>query len=75
MTIKKTFQHCSQCDIEMNPGLYDDVDRYFIINDEIYCPDCFHDWLAEEVRINLDAVAEAMDIDKVYVPYNGGRGV
>lgn len=74
MQLKKSFPICAKCSIELNPGLYDDVDRYFVINDEIYCPDCFRAWMEEEVRSNLDMVAEAMGVQRVEVPYTGGRG-
>lgn len=52
----------------MNPGLYDDVTPGFLVNGEYYCPECFKDWMKDEVDSDPEAVAQAMGITVVDIP-------
>ena len=47
----------------MDPQLYDDVSPGFVIEGEVYCPDCFKEWMKDEVDSDPEAVAQAMDIE------------
>lgn len=58
---------CAHCDAEINPNLWDDCEKYFIVGGEVYCKDCFKDWLQEWIEGNLDEVAAAIDVPVVEV--------
>ena len=63
----KKYPTCSNCDAEINPNAYDDCEKYFIVNDEILCKDCFKDWVLDWVKTNLDEVAAVLDVPVVEV--------
>lgn len=58
----RVFPVCARCSVVMDPNLYDDVSPGFIIDDEVYCPDCFRDWAKDEIDSDPEAVAQAMGI-------------
>lgn len=58
---------CSQCSRSLNPNISDDCDRYYIVGGEIYCADCFKDWLHDIVDDEPDVMADALNIMRVYV--------
>ena len=58
---------CDQCDAELNPNKWDDCEKYYNVNGEIYCKDCFKDYVLERVEIDLDAMAEFLGIEVVNV--------
>lgn len=60
---------CAHCSIIMDPAVYDDVIPGFVINDELYCPDCFKEWAKDAVDSDPEAVARAMDIEIRRSPY------
>lgn len=58
----KTYPVCAVCSIVMDPNLYDDVTPGFVVNDEVYCPDCFKEWVKDELESDPECVAHAMNI-------------
>ena len=64
----RTFPVCAHCSTVMNPGLYDDVTPGFLVNGECYCPECFKDWMKDEVDSDPGAVARAMGIAIIDIP-------
>lgn len=58
---------CAKCDAELNPNLWDDCEKYYLVNGEIYCKDCFKDYALERVENDLDALAEFLGIEVVNV--------
>ena len=61
--MKRYIPVCARCSIVMDPQLYDDVSPGFVIEGEVYCPDCFKEWMKDEVDSDPEAVAQAMDIE------------
>lgn len=59
----KVYPVCAHCSIVMNPALYDDVFPGFMLNGEVYCPDCFKDWVKDEVDTDPESIARALDIE------------
>lgn len=61
------FIKCSRCDHVLNPLAEDDCDRVFVLpSGDLYCPDCFLDYLKDELDTNLDAFAEALGYPILY---------
>lgn len=54
---------CARCDIVMDPNLFDDVSPGFVVNGDIYCPDCFKEWMKDEVDSDPETVARAVGIE------------
>ena len=66
MTRRIKYPVCSQCGHELNPRLEDDCEKYYLVGGEIYCKYCFQDWLKDLVDDDLDVLADALNIVKVY---------
>lgn len=58
---------CANCDAEINPVKYDDCEEYYLVEGEIYCKDCFKEWLEEWIELNLNDVAELAGVPVVEV--------
>lgn len=58
---------CDKCDAELNPGLFDDCEKYYEVGGEIYCKDCFKDWMKQWVEENLDEAAAFIDVPVIFV--------
>ena len=64
----RTFPVCAKCSTVMNPVLYDDVAPAFLMDGEYYCPECFKEWMKDEVDSDPEAVARAMGIAIIDIP-------
>lgn len=64
------FPSCDKCGRILNPFLYDDCEKYYVIDGEAYCRDCLKEWLIDLVNDDPDGTAMVLDIPSVYV---GGR--
>lgn len=64
----RVFPVCAKCSTVMNPDLYDDVAPGFLVGGECYCPECFKDYMKDEVDSDPEAVAQAMGIAVIDVP-------
>lgn len=64
----KVFPICAHCSAVMNPALYDDVAPGFLVNGECYCPECFKEWMKDEVDSDPEAVARSMGIAVIDIP-------
>ena len=62
-----SYPTCFQCDAEINPGKGDDCEKYYIVEDQVYCKDCFKEWVLDYVETNLDDVAALFDVPVVEV--------
>ena len=62
----KVYPVCAHCSTVMDPGLYDDVAPGFLVNGECYCPECFKDYLLDELDSNMDLFADALGIPVLY---------
>lgn len=58
---------CAKCDAEINPNKYDDCEQYYLVGHEIFCKDCFKEWLLDWVESNLDDVADIVGVPVVEV--------
>ena len=67
MKSRKSYPVCERCGAEINPNKWDDCERYFEIEDEICCQDCFKLWLQEWIDSDIEAVAKALQVDVVEV--------
>lgn len=61
--MRRYFPVCAHCSIVMDPALYDDVSPGFVVEGEVYCPDCFKEWMKDAVDSDPEAVALAMGIE------------
>ena len=64
---RRKYPKCAKCDAELNPNKWDDCEKYYLVGGEIYCKDCFKEWLEEWIKLNLDDVAELAGVDVVEV--------
>ena len=64
----RVFPVCAKCFTVMNPDLYDDVTPGFLVGGECYCPECFKDYMKDEVDSDPEAVAAAMGIAVLTIP-------
>ena len=62
-----SYPTCFKCDAEINPGKWDDCEKYYIVEDQVYCKDCFKEWVLDYVETNLDDVAALFDVPVVEV--------
>lgn len=60
--MKIRYPVCAVCDVEINPNLYDDCEKTYIVGGECYCKNCFKDWLRDWVDTSLDEVAESIGV-------------
>ena len=58
---------CDHCGTELNPNLWDDSEKYFMVGREIYCKECFRDWLRDWIEGSLDEVAAVICVPVVEV--------
>lgn len=58
---------CAKCDLVIDPALYDGCDRYYLVGGEIYCEDCFRDWVMDWVESNIEDVASFIGVPVVEV--------
>lgn len=66
--MKRTkYLHCDKCDCEINPNKWDDCEKYYVVGEEVYCKDCFKDWLRDWIDSNLDEAADAIGVPVVEV--------
>ncbi len=63
----RKYHICAHCDAELNPNLWDDCEKYYVVGGEIYCKDCFKEWIVAWVEENLDEAAAFVDVPVVYV--------
>ena len=64
---KQKYLTCDKCGYEINPTLWDGCDKYYVVGNEVYCADCFKDWVLEWVEGDLDEVARVLDVPAVEV--------
>lgn len=64
---RRTYPHCDKCDAEINPNKYEDCEQYYLVGRDVYCKDCFKDWLMDWLETNLDDVAEFAGVPVVEV--------
>ena len=58
---------CAKCDIEINPDVWDGCEKYYSVDGEIYCAECFREWVLEWIDTDLDEVARVLDVPVVEV--------
>ena len=58
---------CAKCDFEINPDMWDGCEKYYNVGGEIYCAECFKEWVLEWVDTDLDEVARVLDVQVVEV--------
>lgn len=59
--------HCERCGIEINPDLWDGCEKYYLVDGEAICRECFKQWLEEWMFVSLDEVAQAVGVSVVEV--------
>lgn len=59
--------HCDKCEIEIHPDIWDGCEKYYRVGGEIYCGECFKEWLLDWMSVSLDEVAVAIGVDVVEV--------
>ncbi len=64
---KKTYLTCDKCGYEINPDLWDGCEKAYNVGGEVYCADCFKDWVMEWVETDLDEVARVLEVPVVEV--------
>ncbi len=64
---RRTYPHCDKCDAEINPNKYEDCEQYYLVGRDVYCKDCFKEWLMDWLETNLDDVAEFAGVPVVEV--------
>lgn len=64
----KVYPVCAHCSTVMNPRYFDDVTPGFMVNGECYCPECFKEWMKDEVDSDPETVAQAMGIAVIDIP-------
>lgn len=61
MRIKPRPLRCSQCDVTLSP--YDSsLCHYYDVGGEIYCEDCFKDWVKDYLDSNPEDIAKLMNV-------------
>lgn len=53
---------CSKCGYEINPNMWDGCEKQYGVGDEVYCADCFKEWVYEWVETDIDEVARVLDV-------------
>lgn len=64
---RKSYPVCAKCDAVLNPNLWDDSEKYYMVDGEVYCKNCFKDYLKDLIETDLDLVAEAIGVSVVEV--------
>ena len=65
--MRKKYPVCARCDQEIDPNRFDGCDRYFVVGGEIYCEECFKDWLSDWMQTNLEDIAVLVGVPVVEV--------
>lgn len=63
----KNYPTCGRCDAEINPNLWDGCEKYYVVNGEALCKDCFKEWLLEWIETDLDEAARVLEVPVVEV--------
>lgn len=53
---------CDRCGYEINPNMWDGCEKQYRVGDEVYCADCFKEWVINWVETDLDEVARVLDV-------------
>lgn len=64
---RKSYPVCAKCDAVLNPNLWDDSEKYYMVDGKVYCKDCFKDYLEDLIETDLDLVATSLGFSVVEV--------
>lgn len=64
---RNKYPECARCSHEIDPNRFDGCDRYFMVGGEIYCEECFKDWLSDWMQTNLEDIADLIGVPVVEV--------
>ena len=65
--MKINYPICDKCDAEINPNIWDDCEKYYLIEDKVHCRECFIAWVEDWLRTSPDEVAFALGVEVVEV--------
>ena len=58
---------CAKCGAELNPNKWDDCEKYYDMDGEIYCKDCFKERVLEWAENHLDEMAAVLDVPVIEI--------